>query len=97
MLFWYTTFPRSDGVFADTSTTAPMRVLALHQPVAQLADEGWLNREDLKAIPRSAIVGTVSLSGVARGRDQIVRLLRLQVARATRVSWSAVVDKNVVH
>jgi hypothetical protein len=36
----------------------------------RLADEGWLDREDLKKLPRSAIIGTVYLSGIARGRDQ---------------------------
>jgi hypothetical protein len=36
----------------------------------RLADEGWLDREDLKKLPRSAIIGTVNLTGIARGRDQ---------------------------
>jgi hypothetical protein len=36
----------------------------------RLADEGWLDREDLKKLPRGAIIGTVYLSGIARGRDQ---------------------------
>ena len=31
------------------------------------ADQGWLDREDLKALPRSAIVGTVELVGVDTG------------------------------
>ncbi|HVT37497.1 MAG TPA: ASCH domain-containing protein [Gemmatimonadaceae bacterium] len=31
------------------------------------ADQGWLDREDLKALPRSAIVGTVELAGVDTG------------------------------
>jgi ASCH domain-containing protein len=36
----------------------------------RLADEGWLDREDLKKLPRSAIIGTVNLTGIARGSDQ---------------------------
>src|ERR1019366_260347 len=36
----------------------------------RLADEGWLDREDLKKLPRGAIIGSVYLSGIARGRDQ---------------------------
>jgi hypothetical protein len=30
----------------------------------RFADEGWLDREDIKALPRSAIIGTVELVGV---------------------------------
>jgi ASCH domain len=37
------------------------------------ADQGWLDREDLKALPRSAIVGTVELVGVDTGEWQAGR------------------------
>jgi hypothetical protein len=33
------------------------------------ADQGWLDREDLKKLPRSAIVGTVELVGVHLGKE----------------------------
>jgi hypothetical protein len=33
------------------------------------AEQGWENREDLKKLPRSAIIGTVELTGVHLGRD----------------------------
>ena len=33
------------------------------------AEQGWEHREDLKRLPRSAIIGTVELTGVHLGRD----------------------------
>jgi len=35
----------------------------------RFADQGWVDREDLKALPRSAIVGTVQLAGVHLGQE----------------------------
>ena len=35
----------------------------------RFADQGWLDREDLKALPRSAIIGTVELVGVYLGKE----------------------------
>lgn len=35
----------------------------------RFADQGWVDRDDLKALPRSAIVGTVQLAGVHLGKE----------------------------
>ena len=35
----------------------------------RFADQGWLDREDLKALPRSAIIGTVELVAVYLGKE----------------------------
>ena len=35
----------------------------------RFADQGWLDRDDLKALPRSAIIGTVELVGVYLGKE----------------------------
>ncbi|HLA90179.1 MAG TPA: ASCH domain-containing protein [Gemmatimonadaceae bacterium] len=35
----------------------------------RFADQGWLEREDLKALPRSAIIGTAELVGVHLGKE----------------------------
>jgi hypothetical protein len=37
----------------------------------RFADQGWLDRSDLKALPRCAIVGTVELAGVHHGQELI--------------------------
>jgi ASCH domain len=50
------------------------------QAVAEcFADQGWVDREDLRALPRSAIIGSVELRGVHRA----------QAVRAARVDPSA--------